>query len=47
MPTPRLDIGGVLLTDGWGHTSRGQTAKAFILDAKELENRHHQAFEKE
>ena len=40
-----LDIGGVLLTDGWGHESRAQTAMAFDLDAKELENRHHQAFD--
>ena len=40
-----LDIGGVLLTDGWGHQSRAQTARAFKLDAKELETRHQQAFE--
>lgn len=40
-----LDIGGVLLTDGWGHESRAQTAMAFDLDTKEMENRHHQAFD--
>jgi putative hydrolase of the HAD superfamily len=40
-----LDIGGVLLTDGWGHKSRAQAARAFELDAKELETRHQQAFD--
>jgi putative hydrolase of the HAD superfamily len=39
-----LDIGGVLLTDGWGHKSRARTARAFGLDAKELETRHQHAF---
>ena len=40
-----LDIGGVLLTDGWGQKSRTQTARAFGLDADELEKRHHEAFD--
>ena len=40
-----LDIGGVLLTDGWGHKSRAQTARAFKLDTKEFETRHQQAFD--
>jgi putative hydrolase of the HAD superfamily len=40
-----LDIGGVLLTDGWGHQSRAQTARAFKLDTKEFETRHQQAFD--
>jgi putative hydrolase of the HAD superfamily len=40
-----LDIGGVLLTDGWGHKSRAQAARAFELDAKVLETRHQQAFD--
>ena len=39
-----LDIGGVLLSDGWGHESRTLAAKAFELNPEELENRHHQAF---
>jgi putative hydrolase of the HAD superfamily len=40
-----LDIGGVLLTDGWGHGSRKLAAKEFDLNLEELENRHKQAFE--
>jgi putative hydrolase of the HAD superfamily len=40
-----LDIGGVLLTDGWGHGSRKLAARTFGLNAEELENRHHQAFD--
>jgi putative hydrolase of the HAD superfamily len=40
-----LDIGGVLLTDGWGLDYRSAAAEAFKLDPKELEARHHQAFD--
>ena len=40
-----LDIGGVLLTDGWNHESRTLAAREFDLKPEELENRHHQAFE--
>jgi putative hydrolase of the HAD superfamily len=40
-----LDIGGVLLTDGWGHRSRKLAAKAFDLNPGEMENRHNQAFD--
>ncbi len=40
-----VDIGGVLLSDGWNHASRSASAVAFDLDADELETRHHQAFE--
>lgn len=40
-----LDIGGVLLTDGWNHASRRLAAKTFQLDLKEMEERHHLAFE--
>ena len=40
-----LDIGGVLLTDGWGHVSRKLAAKAFDLNPKEMERRHNQAFD--
>jgi putative hydrolase of the HAD superfamily len=40
-----VDIGGVLLSDGWGHASRTRAAAEFDLDAQEMEERHHQAFE--
>jgi len=40
-----LDIGGVLLTDGWGHMSRKLAAKAFDLNLEEMESRHNQAFD--
>ena len=40
-----VDIGGVLLTDGWGHVSRQKAAEKFDLNWEELENRHSQAFE--
>ena len=36
-----LDIGGVLLTDGWSRDSRKQAVKRFELESVELENRHH------
>jgi HAD superfamily hydrolase (TIGR01509 family) len=39
-----LDIGGVLLTDGWSHESRRLAAKAFDLDPYEIEDRHHLTF---
>ena len=40
-----LDIGGVLLTDGWGHVSRKLAAKTFGLNPEEMESRHNQAFD--
>lgn len=40
-----LDIGGVLLTDGWGNKSRRLAAKKFVLNREEIENRHSQAFD--
>jgi len=40
-----LDIGGVLLTDGWGHVSRKLAVKAFDLNPEEMEGRHNQAFD--
>jgi putative hydrolase of the HAD superfamily len=40
-----LDIGGVLLTDGWGHVSRKLAAKTFNLNLEEVEKRHNQAFD--
>ena len=35
-----LDIGGVLLSDGWGHDFRHQAAEKFHLDKQEMEERH-------
>lgn len=39
-----LDIGDVLLTDGWDHHARRRAAKAFKLDGAETEERHHMTF---
>ena len=39
-----LDIGGVMLTDGWGHAFRSRAAMEFQLDPQELEERHQQAW---
>ena len=35
-----FDIGGVLLTDGWGHNSRRAAAEKFGLDWDEYSDRH-------
>ena len=35
-----FDIGGVLLTDGWGHSSRQAAAEKFGLDWEEYSERH-------
>ena len=40
-----LDIGGVLLTNGWGHQSRALAAKAFDLNLADMEDRHHLTFD--
>ncbi len=40
-----LDVGGVLLTNGWGHQSRALAAKTFALNLEELEDRHHLTFD--
>jgi putative hydrolase of the HAD superfamily len=40
-----VDIGGVLLTDGWVHEYRKLAAKEFNLNPEELEKRHNQAFD--
>jgi putative hydrolase of the HAD superfamily len=40
-----LDVGGVLLTNGWGHQSRALAAKAFDLNPDEMEDRHHLTFD--
>lgn len=39
-----LDIGGVLLTNGWDRVSRGKAAERFRLDAEDLNERHHLTF---
>jgi putative hydrolase of the HAD superfamily len=36
-----IDIGGVLLTNGWGHESRQRAAEVFDLDLAEMNDRHH------
>jgi putative hydrolase of the HAD superfamily len=40
-----LDIGGVLLTDGWDHLARRRAAKNFKLEWAEMEDRHLLTFE--
>lgn len=40
-----VDIGGVLLTDGWNRKSRKRAAQHFNLDLKEMEDRHHLTFD--
>jgi len=35
-----FDIGGVLLTDGWGHDSRRKAAAQFNLDWEDFSDRH-------
>jgi len=40
-----VDIGGVLLTDGWVHEFRKLAAKTFHLDLEEMEKRHNQSFD--
>lgn len=39
-----LDIGGVLLTNGWDHTMRQKAAESFDLDYREMNERHHLTF---
>ena len=39
-----LDIGGVLLSDGWGHEFRELAAEKFHLDLYDLEDRHNIMF---
>ena len=36
-----LDVGGVLLSNGWGHESRQKAAEVFGLDYSELDTLHH------
>ena len=39
-----LDLGGVLLTNGWGRRSRRLAADHFGLDFAEMDERHHLSF---
>ena len=39
-----LDIGGVLLSNGWGHEFRHQAAEKFHLDIAEMDRRHRLMF---
>lgn len=39
-----LDIGGVLLSNGWGHESRQKAAEKFDLDYEEMDALHHFIF---
>jgi putative hydrolase of the HAD superfamily len=40
-----LDIGGVLLTNGWDHQMRRKAAETFALDYEEMNERHHLTFD--
>ena len=40
-----LDVGGVLLTNGWDHLARRRAAKHFKLQWAEMEDRHRLTFE--
>ena len=40
-----LDIGGVLLTNGWDHLARKRAATNFELELAEMEDRHHLTFD--
>ena len=40
-----VDIGGVLLTDGWTNDGRKRAAANFDLDLTEMEDRHHLTFD--
>jgi len=40
-----LDVGGVLLTNGWDHLARQRAAKNFKLEWAEMEDRHHLTFD--
>jgi putative hydrolase of the HAD superfamily len=40
-----LDIGGILLTNGWDHTMRQKAAEVFDLDYEVMNERHHLTFD--
>jgi putative hydrolase of the HAD superfamily len=48
MPSPFttlfVDVGGVLLTNGWGHVARHRAAEHFDLDGEMLNRRHYAVF---
>jgi hypothetical protein len=39
-----VDVGGVLLTNGWDHHARKRAAANFKLEWSEMEDRHHPTF---
>lgn len=40
-----VDVGGVLLTNGWDHNLRKESASTFGLDVNEMEQRHKMIFQ--
>jgi putative hydrolase of the HAD superfamily len=40
-----VDVGGVLLTDGWGHRARRLAATTFKLELSEMQERHELTFD--
>ena len=40
-----LDVGGVLLTNGWDRRTRKKAAEIFHLDHEEMDERHHLTFD--
>ncbi len=40
-----LDVGGVLLTNGWDRSMRGKAAETFNLDKDDMDDRHHLTFD--
>ena len=40
-----LDVGGVLLSNGWTHEARKAAAERFRIDLQEMEDRHHLTFD--
>jgi putative hydrolase of the HAD superfamily len=40
-----LDVGGVLLTNGWDRSMRQRAAETFKLDCNEMDERHHLTFD--
>jgi len=40
-----LDVGGVLLTNGWDRSMRKRAAETFGLDSQDMDDRHHLTFD--
>ncbi len=40
-----LDVGGVLLTNGWDRSMRRRAAETFSLDVDDMDDRHHLTFD--